>query len=93
MKPHFYFLALLLLLLTQTLPAWAQPTPADATLTLRQPADTQLTLYNAQDRAMYRGKASAQPAQVDTRAWPAGLYYLHTGTGRTSQRHQLQIQH
>lgn len=69
------------------------PNPADASLTIRQPAGTHLTIYNSQGRGVYRGRATEQPIEVDTRAWPEGLYFLHTRAGKDTQRYQIRIQH
>ncbi|WP_157540899.1 T9SS type A sorting domain-containing protein [Hymenobacter aerophilus] len=71
----------------------AYPNPADGTLTLEQPAGTELTIRNSQGKAVYQGRAGQQPTRLDTRAWPAGLYFLHSRQGQQTERRQLQIKH
>lgn len=76
-----------------TQPATAYPNPADGTLTLEQPAGTPLTIYNSQGQPVYEGRAGQQPTRLDTRVWPAGLYYLVPGRDPAAKRQQLQIKH
>nr|WP_251047193.1 T9SS type A sorting domain-containing protein [Hymenobacter sp. ISL-91] len=71
----------------------AYPNPADGALTLEQPAGTVLTIRNSQGKAVYQGRAGQQPTRLDTRAWPAGLYFLHSRQGQQTERRQLQIKH
>ncbi|MBT9393390.1 T9SS type A sorting domain-containing protein [Hymenobacter sp. NST-14] len=70
----------------------AYPNPADASLTLEQPAGAPITIYNSQGQVIYKGRAGQRPTRLDTRTWPEGLYYLVPG-GPAARRQQLIIKH
>ncbi|OGX87480.1 hypothetical protein BEN47_10600 [Hymenobacter lapidarius] len=69
------------------------PNPADAALTVEQAAGATTTIYNSQGRLMYTARKGKHTATVDTHAWPAGLYYLHTQTNKSMERCRIQIEH
>ncbi len=71
----------------------AYPSPADAELTLVQAAGATTTIYNSQGRLVYTGQKGKHKVAVDTRNWPAGLYYLHTQTSKGVERCRIQVEH
>ncbi|WP_165768244.1 T9SS type A sorting domain-containing protein [Hymenobacter amundsenii] len=71
----------------------AYPNPADATVTLEQAPGATITIFNSQGQPMYEGKANKEAVRIDTRAWPAGLYFVQRRQGNTIERQQLQIKH
>ncbi|WP_345236672.1 T9SS type A sorting domain-containing protein [Hymenobacter saemangeumensis] len=50
-------------------------------------------MYNSQGQLMYTAKKGRHSTTVDTRSWPAGLYYLHTQTANGLTRCRVQVEH
>ena len=71
----------------------AYPNPADAVLSIAQAAGATTTTNNSQGKLMYTARKGRHTATVDTRSWPAGLYYLHTQTGKSTTRCRVQVEH
>ena len=83
-------------------PPVAYPNPADATLTVERPVDSNpandhdpLTVRLLDSMSQVRGTATLTdaPQTIDTSALPAGIYYLHIANGtQVVVREQIQVE-